>query len=417
MPEGTVARFFANKGFGFIKCEEFGKDVFAHAKEIKSDQTYRYLAIGEQVEFEVEQTARGLEARAIRSPQHRRRGKVLKFDPAQGTGRIQPDGLESKPYFFHVSQVLRSNPHLAPFILEDDWVEFEVGTGPKGPKDVQAVAVKPLDDRLPLFRFADMGDEQTWVDALEDLAADEDWGGPKFPVLKKYLIYTYGRLADEMQAGDTAKVQFKKYEGRRYACFNTGLMTPRYKPIYAVFAAKKWPDHQGRKWGFSCFTSEKDRNFLKKFSIHPEPANYFDDPSQVFYNRRAHLSLDYDHIAQRVDRLPPKVRAAVEDDPDDLQHYLDKAKTRAVTRVQQNFKTAIPAYYQNRIQLLLPLCMVNDQRADVALAVTRFGDSYLGRTILRIEWAYSMARLLVKPDTEWLKPVEPDENEQEEAGP
>ena len=48
--------------------------------------------------------------------------------------------------------------------------------------------------------------------------------------------------------------------------------------------------------------------------------------------------------------------------------------------------------------------MSND-KADLALSVEKDGKRYISRTVLELEWAYSNARLLAKPDREWLDPV------------
>jgi hypothetical protein len=92
----------------------------------------------------------------------------------------------------------------------------------------------------------------------------------------------------------------------------------------------------------------------------------------------------------------------------------------AVKRVSWNFKTAIPQYYPpvNEIQLLLLLALVNDEQPDVGLAVTKMpSGNYLGYTILKLEWAYQNARLICKPDSDWLDPgsMREDQEEDEES--
>ena len=58
MQEGTVKWFDSEKGFGFIKPRDGSKDVFVHYSEIVGDD----LREGDEVEFEVEQTPKGLSA-------------------------------------------------------------------------------------------------------------------------------------------------------------------------------------------------------------------------------------------------------------------------------------------------------------------------------------------------------------------
>jgi len=57
---GTVKWFNNAKGYGFIQPEE-GPDVFVHFSAIQGDG-YRSLDEGQQVEFTIEQSAKGPQA-------------------------------------------------------------------------------------------------------------------------------------------------------------------------------------------------------------------------------------------------------------------------------------------------------------------------------------------------------------------
>jgi CspA family cold shock protein len=60
MPEGKVKWFNAAKGYGFIEGGEAG-DIFVHYSVIQKDG-YRTLREGEQVDYEVVQGPKGLQA-------------------------------------------------------------------------------------------------------------------------------------------------------------------------------------------------------------------------------------------------------------------------------------------------------------------------------------------------------------------
>lgn len=60
MEQGTVKWFNASKGFGFIKRDS-GSDVFVHYKSIVSEG-YKSLSEGDKVEFEVQDSPKGLQA-------------------------------------------------------------------------------------------------------------------------------------------------------------------------------------------------------------------------------------------------------------------------------------------------------------------------------------------------------------------
>eukprot|EP00933_Yihiella_yeosuensis_P031198 TRINITY_DN2474_c0_g2_i1.p1 TRINITY_DN2474_c0_g2~~TRINITY_DN2474_c0_g2_i1.p1 ORF type:complete len:178 (+),score=42.81 TRINITY_DN2474_c0_g2_i1:81-614(+) len=52
MPTGTLKKFFADKGFGFIEPEAGGEDLFAHSKQFQGDSDS--LRGGETVSYETE---------------------------------------------------------------------------------------------------------------------------------------------------------------------------------------------------------------------------------------------------------------------------------------------------------------------------------------------------------------------------
>ncbi|MBO8185017.1 MULTISPECIES: cold-shock protein [Streptomyces] len=65
MTTGKVKWFDSEKGYGFIEQDEGGPDVFAHQTNIDVPG-YRELTEGQQVEFDVTQGQKGLQAENIR---------------------------------------------------------------------------------------------------------------------------------------------------------------------------------------------------------------------------------------------------------------------------------------------------------------------------------------------------------------
>lgn len=63
MVKGKVKWFNAKKGYGFISADS-GEDVFVHFSEIQSDG-YKTLDEGQAVEFEVENSDKGLKAKKV----------------------------------------------------------------------------------------------------------------------------------------------------------------------------------------------------------------------------------------------------------------------------------------------------------------------------------------------------------------
>jgi hypothetical protein len=142
----------------------------------------------------------------------------------------------------------------------------------------------------------------------------------------------------------------------------------------------------------------------------PERATYFDDPSELLYNPVYEFRIQYEHIVNdRVERFPEHLR----DDERRRTELVRQAVQHAQFRVEQNYKTAIPQFYwgnrdptdPGRMQLLLPLCLEDVSRAELALSVDRVGQVYRAATVLTLDMAYNNARLITRPDREWLEPI------------
>jgi CspA family cold shock protein len=61
MPTGTVKWFNETKGFGFIKPDDGGADLFAHYSGIKA-KGFRTLKENQKVEYQVQQGQKGPQA-------------------------------------------------------------------------------------------------------------------------------------------------------------------------------------------------------------------------------------------------------------------------------------------------------------------------------------------------------------------
>ena len=57
MKKGTVKFFNESKGFGFIKCDETGEDIFVHVSGLVDT-----IRDNDQVQFETEMGRKGLNA-------------------------------------------------------------------------------------------------------------------------------------------------------------------------------------------------------------------------------------------------------------------------------------------------------------------------------------------------------------------
>lgn len=380
--------------------------MFVHQSSILGEG-FRYLLPGEPVEFEAERNdaKNRLEARNVRPPSARSRGTVKKFDHAKGYGFIKPDD-GSPDVFFHHRSILSYQRAGRLTAEAGEQVEFEVELQEDG--RTRAVRVKRKDSRPPLLRFADMGDESEWLRQLaEGKAEEEPWQhGIKpsphsnWPILKSYIFHTFARLEQEDRSSPGTKIAIGQEGSRPYACFNTGLVTSNQEEIFALFVGKD-AAKDGRPWRLIGFHAASDNPMLGKFDRLPDLAYYFDDPSVLLYDRRCELYMDVDHILDdNISRFPEELQG----NKYVARQSLDAARAQTQQRVYRNYKTAVPQFHRGSVQLLLPLCLLRPNVADLALVVSRNNMQYRGETVLTLDMAYNNARLLCRPDSEWLKP-------------
>lgn len=270
--------------------------------------------------------------------------------------------------------------------------------------------MKPYESQL--FKFAFFpglpGQQSTtgYPDRIEylasTLAAHETWNysgtvGNTNPILKNYLEFTFRRLKQEK------KIKFTI--DNKFACFNTGLVTENLEDIYALFEQYKNPTPNNSPYFFLEFLKKSDTPVLRHFSGNfPETTDYFEVPDLLLFNPKLELIPDIDHIIDdNIDRFPPHLKVA---DKAELRRQVYGSIQDITKRVRNNYKIAVPQYYNGNIQLLLPLCLTDGSpNPDLALVVHRVNNTtYSARTCLTLRMAYNNARLIVKPESNWLKP-------------
>ncbi len=120
------------------------------------------------------------------------------------------------------------------------------------------------------------------------------------------------------------------------------------------------------------------------------------------FDLRKDFRPNIDHIiVDNRDRFPALYRSMSDFA---LTSLLDGAISKVKVRLRRNYKTAIPQYYNGRMQLLLPLCLGDPKTADLALAVEDRNGHYRASTCLTLDMAYNNARQLARPDKDWLNP-------------
>lgn len=258
--------------------------------------------------------------------------------------------------------------------------------------------------RSALFDFAVFPNFNEAIAYLGNTLADrEEWdysdsSVKSYPILKNYLEFTFRKLRQEKKIVFTTD--------NKYACFNTGLVTNNLQDIFAFFEEYKNPKPGfTTPYCFKAFLKESDNQVLQHFSQKmPDISYFFDKPELLLFNPKCNIIPDIDHIIQdNLTRFPKHLQTA---DGAELRRQLIGAIDEVKKRARTNYKIAVPQYYDNKIQLLLPLCLtIGSPNPDLALVVHRLNEStYTARTCLTLRMAYSNARLIVKPQSNWLRP-------------
>ena len=248
-----------------------------------------------------------------------------------------------------------------------------------------------------LFEYSYFPDIDHALRLLEAMAIKEQWSftgesSTSYTILKNYLEHTFRRIKFEN------KIEFSS--GNEYSCFNTGLMTPNYSYIYAFFARNRNPNAPN-PYFFKKFFSDSDLGIVKLFTRLPDTTNFCNDPSLSLYNHLLPLQLNVDHIVDdNIERFPDTLK----ENKNLCRRLLNGAIEETKKRLLANYKLAVPHCYENRVQLLIPIYLTGEGNPDIALAIEKNKDKYYAITCLTMRMAYQNARLIVKPESSWLRP-------------
>jgi cold shock protein len=66
MAISKVKWFDGKKGYGFLLNPEGGEDIFVHFSAIQSEQSFKVLNQDAEVDFELDKTQKGLQAKNVR---------------------------------------------------------------------------------------------------------------------------------------------------------------------------------------------------------------------------------------------------------------------------------------------------------------------------------------------------------------
>ncbi|MBR6258991.1 MAG: DUF3825 domain-containing protein [Oscillospiraceae bacterium] len=253
-----------------------------------------------------------------------------------------------------------------------------------------------------LYDFAQFQDYRLTIKELASLVEDEDWkyhntqsAASDYPILENYIRNTYTRLSREKKVAYSIDKQL--------CSFDTGLLSRhQHEPVYMQFCINNNPAIDCF-WYFNKFF-RKGENDVRKYSKLPEMAFYWDDPAKLVFDTRKELIVNVEHIIQDNKARFPAPFSSLPDYQ--LQLIIDGSVNAAKERLRRNYKIAVPQYFitSGTIQLLIPLCLAAQDTADLAIVVEDYGTMYRASTCLTLDQAINNARLLARPDRDWLNP-------------
>jgi hypothetical protein len=231
----------------------------------------------------------------------------------------------------------------------------------------------------------------------------------EFPKLRNYLNYTFVRL--QTLEAECPGDYFLTAQNGDWICFNTGLHNQygvdlvagfqRYRPKPGAQPGDVRPD-----WVYKFCSATNDGAYRNIFGNKvPKIAWYSKDSRDFVFDTSYNLDKDaFDHHFERA-----KERAGLPNATDEVvRNYLRGAIENLIPKILRNYKIAIPVYYveEKRMQLLLPFVSASNSN-DVSCFLVERDDankSYHLKTIFDLDHAYFSARLITRPDREWLDP-------------
>lgn len=245
------------------------------------------------------------------------------------------------------------------------------------------------------FAFCGTADDfRITLQKLSEMAETEPWSFTSEPntILRKYITGTFKQCHKQNKLLYTTD--------NMYCCFNTGLLTPYGNDILCVFMKNERTGVQ--PWTLRFFADKAERRYMDLFPDVPALATYTENYEEYYFNPKYDILINSDHILDdnwdRIHEVVPLSKTIVKSL---MTGVIEETKKK----IKRNIRLAVPQYYRNKIMYLLPIRIPidEDQYVTMALAVELTKtNQYRANTIFTKEMAYEKARLLMKPESNWL---------------
>lgn len=253
-------------------------------------------------------------------------------------------------------------------------------------------------EEMYLQKFAFCGTTEGFkksIEALAKMAEDETWTiNPEEPnsVLAKYILGTFKQCYNQNK--------FIYTPDNQHCCFNTGLLTPNGNDILCVF--RKNERENAQPWVLNFFADKTERRYMDLFSNTPSLATYTESFEEYYFNPNYDIIISTDHILddnwERISAVIPLPKSIVKSL---ITGVIEETKLK----IKRNIRLVVPQYYKNQIMYLMPINIPIDDEHCVTMALAvelTKSNKYRANTIFTKEMAYEKARLLMKPESNWL---------------
>lgn len=259
-------------------------------------------------------------------------------------------------------------------------------------------SVENKTEEMDLFKFAYCSSKEGFakmLDYLSGIAESEPWSFDDTPnsILRKNIKGTF------KQCYKQNKILYS--EDGKHCCFNTGLLTPNGKDIVALFSQNTNPISK-EKWFLKGFRNVTEREYMGIFKSVPELAEYTNNYEDFYFHTDYPIYVNTDHI---LDDNWDRIREVVPFNKSVVKCLLIGVVDEAIRKIKRNMRLVVPQFYKDQIMYLMPIDLPIDDETFVTMALavelTSTGQ-YRANTIFTKEMAYEKARLLMKPESNWL---------------
>ena len=257
-----------------------------------------------------------------------------------------------------------------------------------------------------LFSFAYCFDFPTSLKQLSEMAIPEPWQflDPQYeysnvdtPILERYIrnIFRHQAICANHCADPAERSGYFFLRGM-LACIHTGLVTPQLEGIYALFELNR-KGNTKCDWILTGFYPASSPR-LRCIPVLPSAPRFYSE-SRGFHPEWD-VCINFAHILQEPrnnSRLPSSIQD-MRNKPLLLQAAVQYGRTLA----EVNPSNVAAQLYCGKVQYLLPICLTDMGRCDLALTLTPQNGYYVGHTCLTLEMSYHNARMLGRPSANWL---------------